>query len=47
MQLSPSHLHNTHNYAISISASTALCINQNYNKILERDWLLPARFEQQ
>ena len=21
-------------------------MNQNYNKILERDWLLPARFEQ-
>ena len=21
-------------------------VNQNYNKVLERDWLSPARFEQ-
>ena len=27
--LSPSHLHSTHNYTISISTSTALCLNYN------------------
>ena len=26
--------------------SSITIVNQNYNKVLERDWLSPARFEQ-